>query len=114
MAKKDALVGQKGISAQEAAENVMCADEGNSGTNGTGIDVSGTTKINCLTTFGFQPRLIRIDGAGNFGFDTLDDNPHVFEVTAKTEIRGYIIKAIYPASYATSALRTTATKIHVF
>jgi hypothetical protein len=107
-------VNEIGMSGDEAAASTVCAHRGKSGTGGTGADVSGTAVINCLSTYGFYPRIVRVDGAGNFGFTTLDDNPHVIAMDAKSELRSIFIKTIYPASYATAGLRTTATGVHLF
>lgn len=112
----DAIVANanNAVAANESLSSMMSCDKGNSGTAGTGISTAGTALIDCLTTFGFIPRIVRFDVAGNFGFQTLDGNPHVIAVDAKTELSARFIKAIYPASYATAGLRTTATGVHVF
>jgi hypothetical protein len=103
------------IGQQEAAASIVCAHKGYSGASFSGIDLSGSAAIDCLTTYGFYPRICRFDAAGNFGFQTLDGNQHLIAVDAKSEFRSVFIKTIYPASYATAGLRSTSTiGLHIF
>jgi len=103
------------MSVQESNRGILCADQGASGaTPFTGIDISGNEELVCETEFGFTPRVIRVDGAGVVAFRTLDDNTHVVDMAAKTELRGIFIKSIFQDTYTVAALRTTATGIHLF
>ncbi len=106
----NAFKGNGGNAAQNARA-LISSEEGDSGTLGTGIDVSGSTVITpSIGTF----RQVRVDGAGNFGFTMPDGSIHVIALAANEEFTSKFISTIYPASYATAALRTTATGVHIF
>ena len=98
----------------DAAQNtrgLISSDQGDSGTAGTGISVTGSAVIE--PSIGIF-RQVRVDGAGNFGFTTPDGNSHVIALAANETFTSVFMKTIYPASYATTALRTTATGVHIF
>ena len=97
-------------STRENTRAIVSSDRGDSGTAGTGVNVSGAAMI----TPTIQVRQIYIETAGDFSFTTLDGNPHVIPVADKTWIRPIFVKQIFPASWAVTALRTTATGIHLF
>jgi hypothetical protein len=112
----DAIVanGNNATPTGEAIAALVSADKGFSGSGGTGATVTGSDLIDAYTLCGFIPRMVRFDGEGNFGFKTLDGNSHVIAVADNETICAVFIKSIYPASYATAGLRTTATGVHFF
>lgn len=113
---RDAVASQNqfALSKEESLAATLPPAKGDSGTAGEGAVVTGTALIDTQTNYGFIPRMAYFDGAGNFGFQTMDGNPHVIAVLANTSFGPVFIKSIYPATYATSALRTTATGVHLF
>jgi hypothetical protein len=110
----DAIVanGNNALPSNEALSAMVIADKGNSGIAGAGVSLLGTATIDCKAEYGWYPRLVYINSAGNFSFKTLDGNPHVLPVADKTWINTAFIKEIYEASHATMA--TTATGVHVY
>jgi len=100
----------KQTSEKESLQALTFSIKGDSGTNGTGIDVSGAAMI----TPTIPARKVICDGAGNFSFVDLGGNSHVIQLAAKGTIEPIGIAEIYPDSWAVSGLRTTATGVHLF
>jgi hypothetical protein len=94
------------FSTQEMVNLMRPCGAGDSGTNGAGIDL----------TDDYSPtrpiKIVRIDSAGNVGFQTADGSSHLVAANDKDELSRMLITKIYSSTDDNYA--TTATGIHVF